>query len=186
MTCPDAEALAALAIEDAPSDERQRLADHVVSCPACASDYRLLRELHEEAGQKRRARSLSRTAWLVAGLAAAAALVLGVRPLLRARVDGSRGTAAAVEPADGAPLPSAPAELAWPAELGARAYRAQVFAGDGTPVWDAESSAQPRVAIPEDVRSRLRPGGSYYWTVRVEGPVQRRRLGPFWFQLAAR
>jgi hypothetical protein len=72
--CPDAEALAALALGEGEVEARRELADHVIGCPACAADFRLLREMHEAAQNAERPR---RRPWLPAA-AAAAAFAIGL------------------------------------------------------------------------------------------------------------
>jgi hypothetical protein len=188
MTCPDGEALAALATGEVPAEERLALADHVAGCAACASDFRLLRELHEEARRtpmpEITRRPVRRRPWLRAGLAAA--LLVGVATLASRHegpVDGVRGALVAAVPADGVVLETAPTELSWPPELGARGYRVKLFQGDGQPAWESETLAAASTPVPGAVREQVAAGGSWYWTVEVEGPAQRRRLGPFWFRL---
>jgi hypothetical protein len=164
--------------------ERQALADHVATCASCAADFRLLRELHAEASRDAAAGRPSRRVWLAAAAAALAAVAL-LPLLLREPADQVRGTANEVRPADGAVLERAPEVLAWPAEPGARAYRVRLFQADATPLWDSGEVAGPPVRLPAEQLAGMRAGGSWYWTVEALGPVQRRRLGPFWFQLLA-
>jgi len=183
--CPDPDALTALALGDGSPEDRVRLADHVIACAACAADLRLLRELHAEAERCRSRPFLrSRRAWLGAGLVAALVGAVGLFPLLeRGRVGDERGGQVAVQPADGIVLEAAPWELRWPPQLGARRYRVKLFGADGTPVWESGPETEPRAVLPPEMRGGLRPGGSWYWTVELEGPVQRRRMGPFWFEV---
>jgi hypothetical protein len=58
----------------------------------------------------------------------------------------------------------------------------KLFRGDASALWQAETR-EPAARLPRDVREGMRAGGSWYWTVEALGPVQRRRLGPFWFEL---
>lgn len=183
-SCPDAEALAGLALGEGDDDARRRLADHVAGCAACAADYRLLREMHREASREP-ARRPSRRAWIAA--AAAASLAAGVLAplLLREAGDPVRGTAVEVRPADGAVLQAPPAALEWPAEPDARGYRVKLYRGDASLLWESGDVAGPPATLPPKVRDGMRAGESWYWTVEAAGPVQRRRIGPFWFQLRA-
>jgi hypothetical protein len=45
MTCPSSEMLVAAAQPDAPRDVRETVADHLVTCPRCAEEFRVLTEL---------------------------------------------------------------------------------------------------------------------------------------------
>jgi hypothetical protein len=45
MTCPSSEMLVAAAAPDAAQDVRATIADHLVSCPRCAEEFRVLSEL---------------------------------------------------------------------------------------------------------------------------------------------
>jgi hypothetical protein len=179
--CPDAETLAGLAIGDTEGVDRRAVADHVATCPSCAADFRVLREMHREASRQGAAPRPSRRAWIAAAAAALAAVLL--TPLvLRERPDGVRGTAVATVPADGAVLATPPAALEWPAEPGARGYHVKLHRADASLLWETDSAAPP-AALPPAVRDGMRAGDSWYWTVEAAGPVQRRRLGPFWFRL---
>ena len=180
--CPDAETLAGLALGEPDSGARRAAADHVAACPSCAADFRLLREMHREAARQGAAPRTSRRAWLAAAAAAALAVVVLTPLLLRERPDGVRGTAVPVVPADGAVLEAPPAALEWPAEPGARGYRVKLFRADASLLWETDSAAPPAV-LPPAIRDGLRAGESLYWTVEATGPVQRRRLGPFWIRL---
>ncbi len=181
--CPNAEVLAGLALGEGETDSRRALADHVVGCPACAADFRLLRELHREASGARPGGWVrSRRTWLVAGLAA---VLVGISlvPLLQREPVDVRGPVASVTPPDGAVLEAPPAALAWQAVPGALGYRVKLFRGDSTPAWESGVVSDPTVSLPAEVRAGMGGGGSWYWTVESLGPVHRRRTGPSWFQL---
>ncbi len=185
-SCPDAEALAALAMGEGEPAARRALADHVVSCAACAADFRLLRELHREASPAApRDRRPTRRAWLAGAAAAALGAVVLVPLLLREGGDRVRGTEGQTRPADGAMLGEPPATLSWPAQPGATGYRLKLFRGDASPLWQTEVT-DASASLPAEVRLGMRAGGSWYWTVEADGPVQRRRQGPFWFELRPR
>jgi hypothetical protein len=162
---------------------RLALADHVVACATCAADFRLLRELHEEASRERR--RPSRWVWMAAGAAAGLALVAVAPLLLREPPEAVRGVLAEARPADGAVVEAAPERLAWPSEPGARGYRVKLFRGDGEAAWESATVSDTAVALPGDVRSAMGPGTSWYWKVEALGPVHRRHMGPFWFQVRA-
>jgi hypothetical protein len=182
--CPDSEWLAGLLVGGPTAEERRRLADHVVGCPRCAADFRLLRELDLEARKRRT--SWSGRAW--AG-AIAATVLLAVASgflVMRQAPDVVRGPGVDTRPADGATLQAAPEELAWPAQPGARSYSVRLFRGEGTLLWESPATLEPSLALPDDVRALIAPGESAFWTVEIEGRVPRRRLGPFWFEIRSR
>jgi len=182
-SCPDAETLAALVVGDLEGEARARCANHVPTCRSCSDDYRSLAEIHARASTELRPRSPRRILPIAA--AVAAALLAGALIFLRSerREEAFRGGApasAAVAPADGATLAGPPSELRWPAQAGTESYRVKLFASSGDALWDADTRTVDRVALPETVRSRLRPG-SYFWTVEVRLPSERQRLGPYSF-----
>jgi hypothetical protein len=90
-----------------------------------------------------------------------------------------------VIPESGAELASPPTEFAWPPQPGAEAYRVQLFDASGAVVWRSERLAQARFDLPLKERGRLERDRVYFWTVEVEGPLDKRRLGPFTFRLGA-
>ena len=186
--CPDAEDLAALAIGE--TANRERIADHVVSCRRCGANYRILLDLHKEASPPLRPR-VSALAWIaVASVALAAAA--GVLLFLRAgRGTGGeeaiRGTAASrialsVVPAAGATLGEPPTRLAWPGQKSAEGYRVKLFGASGETLWESERVSRPSIDIPHAALS-FEKGRRYFWTVEVETPLEKTRLGPFWFTL---
>lgn len=184
--CPDDERLASLALGEIEGDERDRLADHVVQCSACAESTRLLMELHREA-RTRRPRSL----WssnLVRFLAAAVVLVaLGVllrgTPLWNAPGDVERGTGVTTTPEDGAELTSPPRRLTWPRQTGASSYRVRLYDSTANLLWESEIGDRPAIELPTSVADDLESGSSYFWTVELDGAREAGRLGPFWFRL---
>ena len=120
------------------------------------------------------------------GLAAAVAIaVVGLSWILPGTHRDSeqlRGadSAAAVFPEPGVVLEHAPAELRWAAQPGAREYRVTLRDATATVVWESAGTANPRV----DLGSELRPGGTYFWTVSVDGTAAAGELGPFMFRIA--
>jgi len=163
------------------------LADHVIACRHCSDAYRILARTHEET---RQAPGASRLAWRAAAAAAIALLAItGVlllrsnRPVPGDAVRGVAATSSAVVPGDGAMLGEPPAELRWPARPAAEGYRVRLFDSAGSAVFEADAGTAQRLALPDAVRSRVRAGGSYFWTVEVRTPNERQRLGPFSFTL---
>jgi hypothetical protein len=186
--CPDADELAALAVGQ--TANRERIADHVVSCRQCGADYRILLELHKEASPPLRPRA-SALAWLAVAsvvLAAAAGALLVLRAGRGAGGEEAiRGTAAgriaiSVVPAAGATLGEPPARLAWPGQKSAEGYRVKLFGASGETLWESERISTPSIDIPPAALS-FGSGRSYFWTVEVETPLEKARLGPFWFTL---
>lgn len=206
--CPSAEALFSLVDPAASLDpaERERLVDHVAACSACAEELRLMRSLGPwseslaarltEAGEAPRVpppralrarRRLFRPLALAAVLAAAvggAVLLRQNLPLLPTTPEVERGAAAAeVSPEPDSVLQAPPETLRWAAQAGAVRYRVKLYDEEANLLWNGPASRQPRVPLPPAVRNRLHPGAAYFWVVEVEGPVQRRQLGAFWFRL---
>jgi hypothetical protein len=182
--CPDAEQLAGLLVDELPEGERQRLADHVVGCQRCTTDFRLLRDVHRAArGGQPAAR---RRVWLAAAAAAVVLTVGGGLLLVPPAPDAIRGTGLEPLPADGATLDAAPLELSWAPQPGARGYRVRLYRHDGDLLWEGPTTPAPGVPLPGEARALVAPGESAFWTVEVDGRVSRRRLGPFWFEVRVR
>jgi len=183
--CPTAEALAALAIGE-PADDRDRLADHIVSCIPCSEAYQILARTHAES-QKTFERGLPRRVWLAAAavlIAAAGAILFwrSGRPPEALR-GGAAEPASLVSPAGGATVAAAPAQLRWPARAGAESYRARLFDASGQTVWESGRLATTSAELPSTARERLTRGQTYFWTVEVEMPLERTRLGPYSFTI---
>lgn len=173
--------------------DRDRLLDHVFSCPACREVHRSLLQVSAEApGIDQGAVPAAPTrpvarAWMYLGaLATAAALVAAVlvdlRPLRGARdATVTRNQAAAVAitvvtPAEGAPLEQR--RFAWLPLPGAEAYELIVSNDDGGAVWSGRATEALAQLPPEVV---LAPG-RYYWRVtalRDNAVVGSSRLLPF-------
>ena len=184
--CPDAEALVGLVLKDVPPEEREALADHVVSCRRCSEDYQILSRTHVEASPMRR--RLDPRAWIAAAVilfAVAGGVFVARRD--RGESDITRGASSSVGshvvPPDGGSVPSPPAEFVWPPQPGAEGYRVKLFAPSGDPLWESERVKQNRVGLPPLQRSRLSAGQSYFWVVETEMPLEKTRLGPFRFRL---
>ncbi|HYG64485.1 MAG TPA: hypothetical protein VEL74_18040 [Thermoanaerobaculia bacterium] len=200
--CPDDEALAALATGETTGAERERLADHVVGCRRCAERYRVLRDLHREAGSEpehegagsggrgSRLRLLAAAAalLLVAGLGWIVGLPGTSGVLDPDRLRGEPAMEEGVRPAPDARLAAPPRELAWPARRGAHSYRVILYDATSSPLWTSAPVTAPILTLPDEARSRLVGGDSYFWIVETghgpDAPVS--RLGPFWFSLEER
>ena len=184
--CPDADALAALAVGETPTGEREGLADHVVSCRRCSESYRSGAD--SRAGVPTRAGARSWHPGWIAAAAIALVAAGGVIVFRSARREealrgSGRETAGSVAPADGAALANPPAVFRWPPQPQAEGYRVKLFASNGDTVWEGDAGAVHRLEVPEAAKSRLRPGQSHFWTVEVQMPLETQRLGPFSFTL---
>jgi hypothetical protein len=205
--CPTADQLFAFATGAAGAPERERLADHVAGCGACAEEVRLIRSLEpwseglaRRLGEAPRSIRPARSRWFrrpSVGLALAAVLALAVvggELLTRAhRVpvpddSGVRGSSAepSVSPPPDAVLQQPPERFAWPLQPGATSYRLRLFDEEASLLWESPAVAQPGADFPETESAVLRPGASYFWVVEVEGQVRRRQLGPWWFRVEGR
>lgn len=186
--CPDDEALAAFVLDRRGTGEvgDDPLLEHVVRCPRCAQAVRDLWELDREA--RRFSRRRVARAWPVAAAlallfaAALAWMLLAPPPAGDGGDQALRGSSAEVVPADGASLTAPPAELSWPPQAGATAYRVELHDAAGESVYDSPTLGRSSLGLPSEVTARLAPG-TYYWVVEVEGPVAAPRLGPFWWTL---
>lgn len=195
---PDEALFERLACGELSADERLRLSDHVARCASCAGVWRGVQALRAEAERAApRARVLrfpARAGWAV-GLAAAAVLALA---FLMPR--GAGGPGAAPPPTDtlrssgaaDAPLPVSPRGqltraaglLRWQALPGARAYRVQVLAADGTPLWTSGETRAQELAWPAGIA--VAPG-RYYWQVVAVGDAREERASELVdFEIAAR
>ncbi len=186
--CPPAETLAALAVNELPPNERDRVADHSVACRRCAADLQVLMQTDAEAAGANRAASRAPMRLFVM---AAAVVLLGVAGVLLTRrppavQDVVRGTLPAgiqVTPGNGAELNGAPERFEWPAQQDADGYRVKLFDSSGEALWQSERVSRPNVGLPPLQRSLLKNGQAYYWTVEVEGPTGKTRIGPFPFSM---
>ncbi len=59
-------------------------------------------------------------------------------------------------------LDSVPHSLHWESFPGASAYRCTIYGVDETVLWQGRST-EPSVELPQEIRSQLGPGVSYYW-----------------------
>jgi hypothetical protein len=188
--CPcDDETLVTLVVGELDDEERERLADRIVLSREASERYRTLAALHQGASamatigpRARRLRMMS--------AAAAVLLVIAAAVLWRVTSHGPVGPAgdtlrspldAVVRPVDGAGLVLPPTELEWSPQIAASGYRVRLFDAEAQLLWSSDEVSEPRLQLPEVVVATVASGGSYMWTVDVEGAVQRRRLGPYWF-----
>ncbi|MGH9382488.1 MAG: zf-HC2 domain-containing protein [Thermoanaerobaculia bacterium] len=189
--CPGNETLAALVLGELSGNERAALVRHVSECRRCAEGYRTLLALHAEAGSMLPRR---RMRWPAVAAAAVLAVGLGVTLVWLARTGGPgavddavRGGSVdekAVDPADGAVLPSPPVALSWPADADATGYRVRLYDSAAEPLWESHPIASSEIELPPSVREDLIAGQAYFWVVEVAGSSTGRRQGPYWFELS--
>ena len=185
--CPSDDDLAALAVGELEPARRDALADHVTGCRPCSENAAILLETHAEAAPRLPAGPSRRVVWIAAALFAlmVSGTVIVVRSARREEAfrAASPAVAAAVEPAEGARLSSPPVAFRWPPSAGAERYRLKVFTSAGDVLWEADAGTDHAIAVPEGVRARVEAGRSYFWTVEVQLPFEKQRLGPFSFTL---
>ncbi len=134
--------------------DRERVEGHLAECPSCRHEALEVRGLLRRAARPRR---------LLIGaslLAAAAALVLIVRPatLEPVRDGGAASVLTAYGPTGDAALASL--RFVWGAVPGVATYRLTVSGTDGAPVWSG-SVADTAMALPDSVT--LRADQRYFW-----------------------
>jgi len=189
--CPGAEELVAASLGELDAAARERVADHVATCAACADEYRLLGELRPRISRAAGAGAPRTSAWRTVAMAATIVLVAATalvawrasRPSADPRpVDRSGQTSALrTEPPNRARLAAPPATLSWDAAEAGATYRVVLYDFESTPMWESPSLASPPAVLPDDVRDRLPRGKPVYWRVVVRSGVDQRELGPFQF-----
>jgi hypothetical protein len=189
--CPAPETLAALAIGE-PVPEREKIADHIVSCRRCGPDYQILLRTHAHSQAALGRGRIRHPVWISA-ISAAAVLVAAAGGILlwqsRRSADALRGVPSGtqlVSPSWGAHLAGPPATLAWPSQAGAESYRVRLFDATGQTLWESERLPAPTTELPKAVRERLAAGQNYFWSVEVLTPLEKSRLGPFSFTIRSR
>ena len=197
--CPPGESWAALVDGTIAPAKRETLLDHLAGCPDCAIEVRTLRELktwsRELAGEAPALappRVSRRFDWPWAAALAAILLLPLLTLLLRQEpplpASGVRGdaiAAAAVEPPDGALLPTAPARLRWSPVADARQYRVQLLDAEASLLWTSSAGSETTIDLPRELRERLAAGRTYLWRVEIlldgdsrRSPTYAFRLGP--------
>jgi hypothetical protein len=145
-----------------PTVDRDRIEDHLAGCRECREEVMEARRL---LAQARRPRRLALAGGL---LAAAAALVLLVRPAMldpdgrgddeRPRVDGATPALVAYGPTGEVSLSGL--RFVWGPVPAAATYRLTLSGADGVPLWTA-STADTALALADSIR--LGPGRTYFW-----------------------
>jgi hypothetical protein len=165
--------------------EREKFADHIVSCRRCGPDYQILLRTHAHSQAALSQGRMSRPVWITAAavlIAAAGAILIWQS---RRPSEALRGVPPPqlVSPPRGSRLASPPGALAWPTQTGADGYRVRLFDASGQTLWESGRLAAPTAELPEAARERLAAGQSYFWSVEVEMPLEKTRLGPFSFTI---
>ena len=88
-------------------------------------------------------------------------------------------------PADGASLAGMPTVFDWPDQAGTEGYLLEVYGPGGDLLWQFSELAASEAQVPPELLASA-SRGVYSWTVEVEGPVQRRELGPYTFRIEPR
>jgi hypothetical protein len=174
----DAQAFAALAVADEANTANAANATKETKAESAARATDTVDAL--DGGRSGRRRGLPRWAF-----AAAAVLVVGLGTVLLLPREPAplvvRGSAAAaVDPASGSALRAAPAQLSWAAIGTATAYRVELYDERAESLWRSERIAATRVALPNDLRTRI-ARGTFLWRVRAEGSDI--EIGPFYFRV---
>lgn len=167
----------------APSD-RERVAQHLGSCSACAAEMRVARGLETWAMRGEEPRQVRpRPARWAFGLAALLVLGIGGAIVWRRSVTPSpdtetRGegapTQAPVDPPHGAALKEPPRRLAWTPESPGR-HRVLLFDSAAGLVWESPWTVGDSLILPDEVRARIGHGRPYYWRVVSEMGIERRQ-----------
>jgi hypothetical protein len=122
------------------------------------------------------------------GLAAAVAIAIiglswvlpGIEPQPIEQLRGAKP--GEVFPQAGVLMAQGPTEFRWSAQAGATQYQVTLRDASAEVVWRSAGTKDPQVQL--DPTANLQKGGTYFWTVRVEGAGAPRELGPFMFQIA--
>lgn len=126
--------------------------------------------------------------WIPAALAASIAVAVLVLPL-----DGeppmddtfrSGGDVIDTLPQHRAELETAPTLFAWPSQPGAAGYVVRLRDQAGELIWSSAAVSTTSVEAPDDVIAILSRGGSFLWTVRLQGSAAQSELGPYAFSVS--
>lgn len=120
---------------------------------------------------------------VAASLLLAVGLLLDRQPATAPSPAPVRGDEALVEPSPSRRLVAPPARLRWPVQPGATGYRVHLFDAAAERLWRSAALSRGELTLPPEAVAALRRGDTYFWTVEVLGPVAKRELGPFWFEI---
>ena len=178
--CPEPRELWDAATGRMPTERIRQLVEHTVTCPGCAEDWRLARELgRETVGGVARfpaRRAGRRVRWALAAAAVLVALI--AIPLWRGRapVDAPELVRASGEQApvhsllaDDVVLPRTDCVLRW--SLGARqadSYDLLVSTEELEILIDERGLEEPRYRVPAAALERVPAGGEIFWRVEAK------------------
>jgi hypothetical protein len=109
--------------------------------------------------------------WLVPAAAAALLIALTVvwprlRPLPEESVVRGGSRLRAIAPVAADLVPAGPIELIWTAPVSAdTTFRVEITDAAGTVIFDGKVTGAPKVTLPLEVQSQLKPGAPYHWLV---------------------
>ncbi len=178
-------------------EDRERVLSHLASCQSCAQQYaEIIRTApvapvpqHFDPADfvkrgyavREKVASPARAGWLMswkmwAGVLSAAAAVtlvvsIGLGPTPGS--DGGTSRGAGIELVTQGPSAAAPTVLEWTSGLAPDRFRVEITDASGAVLYRVETR-DTRVTLPDEVRLRLAPGGSYRYTVaalNVDGDV---------------
>jgi hypothetical protein len=188
--CPDADTLAALAAGTLDPLRRDAVLDRVATCASCADALRAAIDAEAFARDLARAalaqptplpRARPRRPPAVFALAASVLVMVGAGALLlrTPTPDAVRGSVvAALEPADGARLGSAPARLAWDCGVPLSAT-VEILDATGEIAWRGTAMACA-LDLPDEARARI-GAGDWMWLVRASDGTP--LAGPWRFRI---
>ena len=175
--CPPADRIFSAASGELDPAELEPLLDHVSACAECTGSWRLARELLDDRPDSAvvvPAAARFRRPAGIAGLAAAAALVLAVGvnwnagpPVPEAPVYRGPERPAAIENRTAAELPASAVTLRWRSDTAWPSYSVQLMDDSLDTLWSAQDISATEVAVPDEVLSTLPAGVLLLWQVQA-------------------
>ncbi|HEV8628857.1 MAG TPA: hypothetical protein VGV61_00970 [Thermoanaerobaculia bacterium] len=186
--CPPAERLWDAVQGRLPAPECEAIVEHIVTCSACAEDWRLALELQRELADDapRPVVASARQRWLPVAWAAGLLLALGLvfrfavpapQPVYR---EAPGATVHSLVPEDRA-LRRQHFLLRWSSDVPGARYNVLVSREDLEQVTQARGLAAPRFLVPPASLANLPSGSRLLWQVEVLLPGGERRLSPTFF-----
>ena len=197
LECQGAETMIKAATGELSEDERGRFADHLASCFDCSQEYRLVLNsvpVTAKAESDNVVRLIprpSRLTWPAKAIAALVAIAVGTslvvwlyQQQVEPSIEVTRGGATIaleVQPQNHALVDEIPKELKWSRYETASSYQISLFDFESTLMWESQASTENYIAIPEDVRLRMKRGQPFYWRVTARRGVEHYRSELFQF-----